>query len=54
MDIEELMYQMALDLVEADERPAMTGATPPIPTERQWINLDDPHLFEKFKQRVGL
>ena len=59
MDLEEITYQMALDLVEADEQrahrqgvktPAEVRAIPP----GQWITAKDPDWFRKLSKVYGL
>jgi hypothetical protein len=56
MDREELAYQMAYDLIEAEERPtgpARSSSRPPA-ASRGWIDLTDPAIFDKLKRAAGL
>ena len=57
MDEEELAYQMAYDLVEADElkqRVAASGSGPRPASVAQWIDLTDPDAYTKLKWRMGM
>ena len=49
MDMDELVYHLALDGIEAEERAAVT----PRPSTH-WIELNSPRAYEQLKHRMGM
>lgn len=55
MDLEELTYQMAFDVIEGEERDARAaGRSVSPPAGREWIDLSGPDVFTRLKQRMGM
>ena len=51
VDIDELVYQVAYDAIEAET----SAGAPPKPTpSTTWIDLTAPDVYEQIKRRLGM
>jgi hypothetical protein len=54
MDPEEIGYQMAFDAIEAERMPHMASRLSSPPAKGGWIDLADPDIAYKLRQRAGM